>query len=591
MTVFHKATHLLIVLAGILIVSCASQKESARIPAEVPAPAEEAPVTAEPVPEQDMRCREDTSTSFNFSGIRVLPFLKVAFFDMDGDGSLDMIAGSKKGTLQLYRIAGASGASSWRQEKGYFEGINAGAFSAPSAGDFDGDGRTEIVVGTGGFSSASGRILIFRNSGTGSAPRWEKATSQNLDIGDDAAPTVVDYDFDGLPDIIAANSEGNLFFFRNISRKKNAFRFERDRSRKVNRSFDKYAVPSALQLKDRVILLIGTSMGQVYKVEMKRNSRMLKAQRLSIEVAPRRFLSPSFANLVNKNRFDLVLSDGDGILSYYENRDSNFGNWVMDHALFNNRLVAGPAVAPALFTRNNKMNMVVGTIDGTLKFYEMKDSTDGLPWIEKKEYLDGIKVSGFSRGILAQWMGKDILITGESSGTIKAFMNRGTRERPSWKEEKRFFEGLTFTFHSTPVVYDLDGDNTWELVTGSEDGRLYAYRSRGIKNGLPEWELIAGLFDHIRVQGFSVPSFVRHGNTLYLFVGQENGSIKSFAAKTGPGHTQKADTLSRMVFQEQEFIKDIKLERHSSPYATLNNGVIELVAGDYDGNLRHFLCN
>ena len=103
-----------------------------------------------------------------------------------------------------------------------------------------------------------------------------------------------------------------------------------------------------------------------------------------------------------------------------------------------------------------------------------------LPWKERKGYLDNIKVSGFSRGVFADWKGKDILITGESNGDIKAFINKGSADIPSWREEKKFFKGLRKIYHSTPAVFDIDNDGGWELITGADDGKIYAYKVKEI---------------------------------------------------------------------------------------------------------------
>ncbi|MCK5426200.1 MAG: VCBS repeat-containing protein, partial [Thermodesulfovibrionia bacterium] len=86
--------------------------------------------------------------------------------------------------------------------------------------DIDGDRRAEVIVGTGGFSSDSGRILFFKNRGTGNSPKWKKVKGPDIKIGNDAAVTLVDFNFDGKPDIIAGNSEGKIFFFKNAQREK-----------------------------------------------------------------------------------------------------------------------------------------------------------------------------------------------------------------------------------------------------------------------------------------------------------------------------------------------------------------------------------
>ncbi|MCK5286899.1 MAG: VCBS repeat-containing protein [Thermodesulfovibrionia bacterium] len=538
---------------------------------------------------QPIRCTEDTVSNFNISGIRALPFIRTTFYDMNGDGLTDMIAGSKYGLLHLYSNSGDTQIRYWNLITGFFKGVDVRAFSAPAVGDIDGDRRAEVIVGTGGFSSDSGRILFFKNKGTGNSPKWKKVKGPDIKIGNDAAVTLVDFNFDGKPDIIAGNSEGKIFFFKNASTRKE-IRFIKDKSLFIKRSFHMYAVPTAIKVKDRVILIVGNSLGKLYMFEIKKNKKGLSKKRLRIKLPAKSFLTPSFANLLKKNRFDLVLADSDGVLSYFENTSNDFTVWKRNRQIFNNRLFAGPACSPTLSHMKKRMFMVVGNIDGTLRLYEYNNNSKGLPWVEKKNYLKGIKMSGFSRGILTYWKGREILITGESSGHIKAFLNKSKGVKPLWKEEKRYFKGIDIHYHSTPAIFDINGDGKWELITGAQDGRIYSYRIKKIHNGLPVWEKIDRLFDNIKVGGFSTPSVVRDKNTLYLFVGQQDGHIRSYTAAL---HARNIPfgSQNKIIFRERNFLKDIKMYKHSSPFIRLNNGVIELVSGDYDGNIRHFTCN
>ena len=596
--------HFIFLLTAVFTVSCAAPKEkpTVLIPVEKKVevkkktePSEKQQIIKEEIKKDQkagktytMRCEENTDTNFNISGMKVMPFIKPAFFDMNSDGLTDMIVGGKNGLLYLYRNSGDAQIRYWKPVEGYFDGIGTGAFSDPAVGDIDRDGKVEIVVGTGGFSSDSGRLLFFKNAGSMDAPKWVKIEGTDIKIGNDAAVTIVDYNFDGAPDIIAGNSEGEIFFFKNISTGRN-IRFVRDKSILLKKSFDKYAVPSALQLKDKVILTIGTSLGRLYMFELEKGNNKISAKNITADLSAKRFLSPAFTNLLDKDRFDLVLADGDGILTYYENKKKDFTIWGKNQELFNNRIFAGPACAPTMSYIEKRLYMVVGNMDGKLRRYEYRNEPGGLPWIERKGYLDNIKVSGFSRGVFAGWQGRDILITGESSGDIKAFINKGSEDIPLWREEKKFFKGLRKIYHSTPAVFDIDNDGRWELITGADDGKIYAYKIKGIINGLPVWEPIGGVLDNIKVKGFSTPSVARYKNTFYLFVGQEDGRIKTYTAELPDGNNSSID-LNKLVFLEKDFLNEIRMQSHSSPFLIMNNGVIEVISGDYDGNIRHFNC-
>jgi len=535
-----------------------------------------------------LQCTEDTHENFNRSGIDAIPFIRVSFFDTEGTGVKDMIAGSKDGFVYLYKNLGDPQVRRWRMSEGYFAGIKVGAFSSPAMGDLDGDGEAELVVGTGGFSSDSGRILFFRNVGSKNAPQWKKVEGVDLKIGNDAAVTVVDYNFDGKPDIIATNSSGKLFFFKNVS-VPGKIKFVQEKL--LDRSFGMYAVPAAIKVNDVVFLTVGNSLGNISLFELRKNGAGVSIKESRTKPSAGRFVSPSFADLLKKDRFDLIVADGDGVLSYFENRNYDFSVLEKNQDIFSNRIFAGPACAPTVCTLGEQVVLVVGNMDGTLKLYEYQQTGEGLPWVERKDYLKGIKVSGFSRGIITQWEGKEVLVVGQSNGDIRAFMNVGSDSLPHWREEKRFFQGIRIKEHTTPSIFDFGRDGKWQLIIGAADGRLYAYRVREIKDHLPVWEKIEGAFDGVKVEGFSAPTLARDGNTLYLFVGQEDGRIRTYTSELKDEEGNRSTAYSNVTFTEKDYLKDIRMHNHSSPSIRVKDDMIEMVSGDYDGNIRHFRCS
>ena len=95
--------------------------------------------------------------------------------------------------------------------------------------------------------------------------------------------TVADYDFDGRPDIIACNSEGKLFFFRNVS-SGHDMKFIRDTNPPIRANFGMYAVPAAKKIGDRIFLAIGNSMGKLFLFELKKNGGGLSARQIKVGI-------------------------------------------------------------------------------------------------------------------------------------------------------------------------------------------------------------------------------------------------------------------------------------------------------------------
>ena len=535
------------------------------------------------VPEKQrlfLSCEEKTKSIFNSSGFEVLPFIRTISYDIDNDGTEELIAGSKDGFLRLYKRSVINDTPGWTLIEKYFDGIKAGAFSAPAVGDIDNDGRPEIILGTGGFSSESGKVIFYKNTGPLNKPLWEKLNLPQINVGNDATPALFDIDNDGRLDIIVGNSAGNLFLFRNRS-KKNTLSFIKDPRFFKGLNFGMYVVPSVTAQGNKIILIAGNSMGKLYILE-RTKARSSSWHKDSLNISLSSFASPAFIKTGQSKIKDLLVSDGNGQLYYFKNKNNNYRVWGKSSIFFSERIFPGPACAPAISEINGGSFMIVGNINGELKLFENKPSPKRLPWVERPDFFRGIKLSSFSRGIITEWNGKYLLITGQQDGLIKAFLNSGSFEKPLWIEQKQFFRGIPKIMHASPTVFDIDGDGKWELITGDVDGFVRGYRYKITLDGKPVWEMIKNSFANVKVARYSVPSFFKDNNKVYLFVGQETGRIVTFSAKisqSGP-----------LIFDKEDYLAGIKVNNHSSPSAFLKDGLIEVSVGDYDGNLKHFTC-
>jgi|WetSurMetagenome_2_1015567.scaffolds.fasta_scaffold00599_18 hypothetical protein len=555
----------LLLVSTMLLMSCAAQKERVQ-----------APVTLPERTVEEISCEEVTSKSTNLSGIDSMPFMRMSFYDNAGSGRQDMVIGNKNGDIYLYRNSGDPARHRWQQVYGYFGNVRAGAVSSPVLADLDGDGKAELLVGTGGFSSESGMIVLYSNAGSADSPDWKRTGAIGSPVGKDAAITVVDYNFDGKPDVIAGNSEGKLFFFRNIS-SGNGIKFVRDHHPPVKAGFGMYAVPAAVKTGNKVILVVGNNMGKLAMYEIRKNG----AHNRPMGIRTSSFASPAFTRALDRNRIDLVVADGDGTFNYYENHNGDFSSLRKRWTIFSHRLFAGPVCSPTVCTIGNKKHLVVGNMDGNLRLFERVESAEGVPWAENTSYFHGVRVEGFSRGIVTEWEGRELLITGQGNGRIRAFLNRSS----GWKEQHNFFTGVKVREHSTPVIFDSEGNGKWTLITGSGSGRIYAFGIREIRHGVPVWERIEGVFDNIRADGFSTPAIVKDDKAVYLFVGQRDGRIRGYRAEA-----QGKVNFGALRFAETGFLPDIRMNEHSSPFVQLKNGVFDILSGDYSGNLRHFHC-
>ena len=565
--------------------SCAPSREVIQSPQEtkvIPLPPPEK--KPEPIPvtkryKSGLACEENTSVVFNRSGIEIVPFVRLSFFDIDNDGRQELIAGGKDGSLRLYKRDFSGAARRWVLVSGYFDGIKVGAFSSPAVADIDLDGKPEIIVGTGGFSSESGRVIVFRNTGTLDKPVWQRVDMPVIDVGDDATPALIDVNGDNKPDLIVGNSVGALMLYRNTtSQGKMSFSREPDFFKGIN--IGMYGMPAATVSNNRIVIIAGNSMGKLYLLEKQNGSGSWQKSGLKMEFS--HFAAPAFMQDRNDSAANLVVSDGNGQIHYFKNAKADYRHWEELTTFFAGRIMPGPACAPVMTELGSKSCMVTGNINGEIKLFEFQPNSEVLPWAEKPNFFKGIKLSGYARGTVVFWQGRYLLITGQQDGYVRAFLNMGSDESPAWKEQKDFFKGVPKTFHASPTIFDLDGDGMWELVVGDVDGNVTGYRMENAQSNKPSWTKIDGVFSGVKADRYASPSLVRDDERIYLFVGQQDGGLLFYTAKsTGRGMP---------VFSREEFLNNLMVNNHSSPSVFMNKGVIDLSVGDYNGNLRHFAC-
>lgn len=133
----------------------------------------------------------------------------VGGIDFDGDRTTDVLAINPQGEMILYRGTGAGG---WATNSGASIGQGWSGFQDIfSAGDFDGDGRADIIART-----AEGNLMLYPTRGDGT---W--GTVRQLGQGWGSMAFVFsmgDFNGDGFNDVIGVNGAGDMYLYRGDGR-------------------------------------------------------------------------------------------------------------------------------------------------------------------------------------------------------------------------------------------------------------------------------------------------------------------------------------------------------------------------------------
>ena len=139
--------------------------------------------------------------------------------DFDGDGLGDVLSGSYPGELYWFR-AQSKGQFAAGQVIGDENGtaIRIGRATAVHAADWDGDGDLDLLVG-----DILGKVYLVPNTGTRRShafgtPRQLAAAAELVRVPDgDAAPVAADWDGDGRIDLLVGTGAGSVLWYRNVA--------------------------------------------------------------------------------------------------------------------------------------------------------------------------------------------------------------------------------------------------------------------------------------------------------------------------------------------------------------------------------------
>jgi hypothetical protein len=264
------------------------------------------------------------------------PFL----FDFDDDGDLDLVSGSQLGDIKYYENVGLASAPAWEPDHDRFAAIDHSIYSSITLGDADGDSLPDAVAG-----DTNGQLFFHINTGTSFT--YDSSVFTGVDLGYSSVPRLVDMDTDGDLDIVAGNEDGNLFYFQNKGTSDSAAWVE---------------VPGFFG---------GIDVGS--------------------------HCVPTVGDIDDDGDMDIITGDLFHEIQFFENVG---GTWVEDPSVVAG-ITAGQNAAPAFgdLDDDGDLDLAIGNYDGTFNYYQNLSVLDSTP----PEVVSDLTVSLAGDALLLQW--------------------------------------------------------------------------------------------------------------------------------------------------------------------------------------------
>ncbi len=428
----------------------------------------------------------------------------------------------------------------------------------PSLIDFNNDGLTDLMIG-----QIDGSLLYLQNTGTAAVPEWTPIQDRlaGIDIG--TWHTFCDIDGDSDFDLFCDSRTGKIKFYRNIS---------------PGRTIDFLLVDTALSsLKSGGDSALQTGLNN----------------------------TPAFADIDNDGDFDYFFGALSGRLEFHRNTGTSLiHSFVFETDAYDSILAfsggrksfteTGHGFSYIKFDDydgDNDQDLFFGDIFNPNLYLFRNDGTADTSdlTLATSSFLPVI-TEGFNHPVFVDLDGdldRD-LVLGVAMGSNIDNLRFLRNESGMFVEETRnLISQIDVGTASNPALADLDGDGDLDMLIGGNLGQLKFYENTGSAS-FPSFNVATNAFEGIDVVSNSAPALVDWDNDgdLDLLIGNVNGRIEYWRNDGNASNFVAIRVTNQLSAYVNDTLKPIKVDQLAVPFpADLNaDNLTDLVLGEWDFN-------